>query len=65
LVSRIPMEPQPTISDMLQLLQGAGTPMAGIIVFLLYRLNKEVGELKTEIKTFTEVMTKYFPKVKE
>jgi hypothetical protein len=59
------MDPTPTANDLLQLLQGAGTPMAGVIVFLLYRLNKEVGDLKVEIKTFTEVMTKYFPKGKE
>ncbi len=39
--------------------------MAGIMVFLLYRQNKEIGELKVELKTFTEVISKYLPKAKE
>jgi hypothetical protein len=51
-----------SVPDLVALMQGAGTPVAGVIVFLLWKLNKEVGELKTEIKTFTEVITRYLPK---
>lgn len=39
--------------------------MAGVIVFLLYRLNREVADLKVELKTFTDVISKYLPKAKE
>lgn len=59
------MDPTPTVSDLIQLLQGAGTPMVGVLVFLLYRLNKEVAEMKVKLETFTEVISKYLPKAKE
>lgn len=53
---------EPTVNDFLALLQGAGTPMAGIIVFLLYKLNREVADLKVELKTYAEVMEKFVTK---
>lgn len=49
------------MSDLTQILAGAGTPVSAVIVFLLWRLNKEVGELKTELKAYTEVLSRYFP----
>lgn len=55
------MDAPTTLPDILALINGAGTPVAGIIVFLLYRLNKEVGDLKTELKTFTDVMSRFVP----
>lgn len=47
---------EPTVVDLVQLLQGAGTPISGILVFLLWRLNKEVGELKAETKATLETL---------
>lgn len=54
------METNP--NELLEILQGVGTPVSGVIVFLLWRLNKEVGELKTELKTYTEVLNRFLPK---
>lgn len=48
-------------NEFLQIVQGAATPVSGVVVFLLWRLNKEVGELKTEIKTYMEVMSRFIP----
>lgn len=56
------MEPSPTINELVQLLQGAGTPLSGIVVFLLYRLNREIADLKVELKTYAEVMEKFVAK---
>jgi len=53
------------IPDISQILQGAGTPVSAVIVFLLWRLNKEVADLKTELKTFVEVMSRFVPGAKK
>lgn len=50
-----------TVADLVKLLEGAGTPINGLVVYLLFRLIKEIGELKTELKTFTDVMSRYVP----
>jgi len=52
------------ISDLPQIIQGVGTSASGVIIFLLWRLTKEMGELKTELKTFTDVMSRFVPGAK-
>lgn len=47
---------EPAMGDLLQLLQGAGTPISGMIVFLLWRLNKEVGELRAKTEATLETL---------
>lgn len=47
---------EPTIAEFVQLLQGAGTPIGGVIVYFLWKLIKEVGELKIELKATIETM---------
>lgn len=47
------------LSEFSQLLAGAGTPVSVIIVFLLYRLNKEVGDLKVQLQAYTDMLLKF------
>lgn len=51
--------------DFVQILQAGGAPVTGLVGFFLWKLNKQMIELKTSIDTLVSTLIRFVPGVKD
>lgn len=51
--------------DFLALLQAGGTPVIGLVGFLLWKLSNQITELKTSVDTLVNTMIRLVPGLKD
>lgn len=51
--------------DIVSILQAGGTPVIGVVGYLLWKLSNQVTELKTSVDTLVNTMIRLVPGLKE
>lgn len=51
--------------DFISLLQAGGTPVIGLVGYLLWKLSNQITELKTSVDTLVNTMIRLVPGLKE
>lgn len=50
-------------NEIISLLQAGGTPVIGVIGYLLWKLNRQMIELKTSVDTLVSTLIRFVPGV--
>jgi len=51
--------------DLIQLLQGGGVGVTGLVGFFLWKLNRQMSDLKVSIDTLVTTLIRFVPGIKE
>ena len=51
--------------EFISILQAGGTPVIGVIGYFLYKLSKQMTELKVSIDTLVSTLIRFVPGIKE
>lgn len=51
--------------DFLSILQAGGTPVIGLVGYLLWKLSNQITELKTSVDTLVNTMIRLVPGLKD
>lgn len=55
----------PNHLDFMSILQAGGTPVIGLVGYLLWRVSQQITELKTSVDTLVNTMLRLVPGLKE
>jgi hypothetical protein len=55
----------PNHLDFVSILQAGGTPVIGLVGYLLWKLSNQITELKTSVDTLVNTMIRLVPGLKE
>lgn len=55
----------PETLDFISILQAGGTPVIGLVGYLLWKVSKQVGELKVSIDTLVSTLIRFVPGIKD
>lgn len=51
--------------DFISLLQAGGTPVIGLVGYFLFKLNKQMSDLKVSIDTLVSTLIRFVPGIQE
>jgi len=51
--------------DLIAILQAGGTPVVGLVGFFLWKLSKQMTELKVSIDTLVSTLIRFVPGIKD
>lgn len=51
--------------DLISLLQAGGTPVIGLVGYFLFKLNKQMSDLKVSIDTLVSTLIRFVPGIQE
>lgn len=56
---------EPGTLDFISLLQAGGTPVIGLVGFFLWKLSKQMSDLKVSIDTLVSTLIRFVPGIKD
>lgn len=59
------MEGGEKVSELVSILQAGGTPAIVAVAYLLWRLDRQMNELKVSIETLIDTMIRFVPGVRQ
>lgn len=51
--------------DFLKILQAGGTPVIAVVGYFLWKLSKQMSDLKTSVDTLVETLIRFVPGIKD